>query len=344
MAIHFDTQGPAPDGFHVPLTDEWQWLNTIMTSLSLTTWDNWRINLHMPFAGYRYQSNAVLNGQGSNGYYWSSSPYGSANPNGARRLYLDSSNVNTNNNNTRANGFSVRCFKNSYVVPTSSWTVINWTLWGAWIFRNQIEWLISITSDWATWYTIQDKNLWATTIYNDGDTLTQANMWNMYQWWNNYWFPSTWSISKTSSTQVDASNYWPWNYYESDTFITWRNDWSSVQNDNLWWWVTQWTWYDPMKLHWHIGTWHMEHPLLSRSGLTAIGTIANMLVELNKAPARYYNKFNSEGHIYNYTSGSIVYKCLSNDWTSIYYQSGTWKYAYYNESTWLWVGAWGWVY
>ena len=98
------------------------------------------------------------------------------------------------------------------------------------------------------------------------------------------------------------------------------------------------------KLHWHIGTWHMEHPLLSRSELTAIGTIANMLVELNKAPARYYNKFNSEGHIYNYTSGSIVYKCLSNDWTSIYYQSGTWKYAYYNESTWLWAGAWGWVY
>lgn len=80
-----------------------------------------------------------------------------------------------------------------------------------------------------------DKNLWATTVYNDWDTLTQANMWNMYQWWNNYWFPSTWTISNTSSTQVDASSYWPTNPYLSDTFITWSNDWSSVYNDDLWW-------------------------------------------------------------------------------------------------------------
>lgn len=232
-------QGPCPDGFHVPLTTEWQWLKTIMNWLSLTTWSNWRINLHLPFTGYRTQSNAVLYNQGSNGVYWSSSPYGSANPNSARGLGLDSSHVYANDYGRRASGFSVRCFKNSFTIPTSSWTVITWTIWGAWIFRNQTEWIISITSDWTTWYTIQDKNLWATTVYNDGDTLTQANMWNMYQWWNNYWFPSTWSISKTSSTQVDASNYWPWNYYESDTFIAWWNDdWSSVRNDNLWGGVT----------------------------------------------------------------------------------------------------------
>ena len=60
----------------------------------------------------------------------------------------------------------------------------------------------------------------------------------MYQRWNNYWFPSTWTISNTSSTQVDASTYWPWNYYSSGTFITWNQDWSSVQNDDLRWWTT----------------------------------------------------------------------------------------------------------
>lgn len=82
-----------------------------------------------------------------------------------------------------------------------------------------------------------DKNLWATTVYNSGDTLSQANCGNFYQRWNNYGFPWTWNVT-TSSTQVDASSYWPWNYYESDIFITLIGDWSSVQNDNLRWGVT----------------------------------------------------------------------------------------------------------
>lgn len=233
--INFATQWPAPDGFHVPLITEWEWVNTIMSWLGLTTWDWWRINLHMPFAGYR-NTVSTLNYQGSNGYYWSSSPYGSGAPSNARDLYLDSSNVRANYNNGRAFGIPVRCFKDSYETPTSSWTVVQWTLGSAWIFWNQSEWLISITSNWTTWYTIQDKNLWATTVYNDGDTLTQANMWNMYQWWNNYWFHSTWSVT-TSSTKVNAQNYWPWNYYSSSTFITWGMDWSSAQNDNLRGWV-----------------------------------------------------------------------------------------------------------
>lgn len=227
------TQWPAPDGFHVPLNTEWQWLKTIMDWLSLTTWDNWRINLHMPFAGFRNETNAVLYYQGSYGLYWSSSPYGSAYPNDARNLNLNSSSVNTNSNNSRARGFSVRCFKNSFTAPTPSWTVINGTLWGAWIFRNQTEWLISITSNWTTGYTIQDKNLWATTVYNNWNTLSEANCWKYYQWWNNYWFPRTWSVI-TSSTKVDANTYWPWNYYSGSTFITSSGDWSSVQNDNLW--------------------------------------------------------------------------------------------------------------
>jgi len=237
-------QWPAPDGFHVPLTTEWQWLKTMMDWLGVTTWNNWRINLHIPFAGYRLYSNANLDGQGSYGVYWSSSPYGSDLSDSARSLYLDSGNVVADDYLSRAYGLSVRCFKDSFEVPTSSWTVINWTLWSAWIFWNQSEWLISITSDWTTWYTIQDKNLWATAVYNNRDGLTQANMWNMYQRWNNYWFQSTWRVSKTSSTQVNAGSYWPWNYYESSTFIIGSNTWwwDYSNNDNLRWWVSQWSW------------------------------------------------------------------------------------------------------
>jgi len=224
---------PSPDGFHVPSIDEWQWLKTIMTSLSLTTWANWRINLHMPFVGTRVNSNASISRQGTDGNYWSSSAF-SSNSN-AYDLYLSSSNARTDANSGRAFGFPVRCFKDSYVTPDSTWTVVQGTLGSAWIFWNQSDGLISITNG-TTGYTMMDKNLWATTVYNDWDTLTQKNMWNMYQWWNNYWFPSTWTISNTSSTQVDASSYWPTNPYSSDTFITISsNDWSSVANDDLWW-------------------------------------------------------------------------------------------------------------
>ena len=229
---------PSPDWFHVPSSAEWQWVKTIMNWLSLTTWDWWRINLHIPFAGNRSYPSADLGGQGSDGNYWSSSPYGSDYPNDASNLYLNSSYVFANDSSSRAFGFSVRCFKDTYVAPTSSWTVIQWTLGNAWIFWNQSEWLISITN-WTTGYTMMDKNLWATTVYNDWDTLTQSNMWNMYQWWNNYWFPSTGSVTK-SSTKVDASWYGPDNYYSNNIFIAWNEDWSSVSNNDLRW-DTTWT-------------------------------------------------------------------------------------------------------
>jgi hypothetical protein len=93
-----------------------------------------------------------------------------------------------------------------------------------------------LSKDWINWVTIQDKNLGATVVYNDWDTLSQSNCWYYYQRWNNYGFDWSWSVT-TSYTQVDASSYWPWNYYSNWTFIFWHNDWSSVVNDNLRWWV-----------------------------------------------------------------------------------------------------------
>lgn len=110
----------------------------------------------------------------------------------------------------------------------------------AWIYHSATLWLITIADGNGNDITIADKNLWATQVYNDGDTLSEANCWKYYQRWNNYGFPRTWTVT-TSSTKVDASTYWPWNYYSSSTFITTFSspyDWSSVQNDNLWWWTT----------------------------------------------------------------------------------------------------------
>ena len=72
---------------------------------------------NIPFAGRRDYSSAALDYQGSRGFYWSSSPAGSVDLNLVRSLYLDSSPVSAGSHNYRAFGFSVRCFKNSYVAP-----------------------------------------------------------------------------------------------------------------------------------------------------------------------------------------------------------------------------------
>ena len=108
------------------------------------------------------------------------------------------------------------------------------------IYHSPSLWLISLSSDWTNWITIADKNLGATQVYNSGDTLSEANCGKCYQWWNNYGFPYSWSISPTSSSQVNAQNYWPWYYYSSSTWVYWNTNWANPTNNNLWWWVT-WT-------------------------------------------------------------------------------------------------------
>lgn len=108
----------------------------------------------------------------------------------------------------------------------------------AWAYHNPELWVISISGDGENWVTISDKNVWATS----NDPTDTDSYWDTFQYWNNY--PFHWEgfddTIDTSSTQVDASTYWPWNYYSSSTFIIWNNNWSSSQNNNLWGWVT-WT-------------------------------------------------------------------------------------------------------
>jgi hypothetical protein len=106
----------------------------------------------------------------------------------------------------------------------------------AWIYHNSDLWLISLSSDWTNWITIADKNLWATTVYNSWDTLSEANCGKYYQRWNNYWFSWSWTVTNTVS-QINTSSYWPSNYYSSSTYRSSpdRNDRSNPSNDDLWW-------------------------------------------------------------------------------------------------------------
>jgi len=84
---------------------------------------------YIPFAGRRNLSNASLSTQGSLGRYWSSSPYGSDYPYLARSLSLSSSNVSANYNDDRAYGYSVRCFKDSYVASPESSNLVDTQAW-----------------------------------------------------------------------------------------------------------------------------------------------------------------------------------------------------------------------
>ena len=238
-----DMQWPAPSGFHVPLNTEWQAVYDIWTALWgwSIDWTNFWITLKLPMAGNRHRSTSAASSQGLNGYYWSSSSYDESN---AYRLIYNDWNLNPQSNERRSYGYSVRCFKNSPVVPDNTWTKLYWTsIEAGWIFWSATDWLISMSSNWTTWITIADKNLWATTVWNGWDALTDANCWWYFQWWNNYMFPTANSSETitTSSSKVNVTWYWPWNYYSSSTWITTKPRQDSTNNgNNLWWWVTQW--------------------------------------------------------------------------------------------------------
>ena len=204
--------------------------------------------------------------------------------------------------------------KNAYIGDTS------------WIYHNATLWLISLSSDGSNWITIMDKNLWATTVWNSWDTLSEANCGKYYQWWNNYGFPFTWGVT-TSSTQVNASNYWPWNYYSSSTFITYKWSWDTTDNWNLWGGVT-WT---NEAMQWPCSSW-FHVPLQSewtaiRNVWTALGwwssAWANFWIAL-KLPFAGIRNYSSAGVFNQGTSGSY--------WSSSRYNANR-AYGLYFNST-----------
>lgn len=218
---NFATQWPCQDGFHVPLQSE---LQTVYNT-------GWCGYLKLPLAWRREYDSGWVAAQGAQCFYWSSSSYSDV-----RWAYLlKNEGWYAMTRNRKTFWFSIRPFKDVSVQPDSSWTVLYQGSWNTWVYHNSSLGLISLSTDWTTRITIADKNLWATTVWNSGDTLSEANCGKYYQRWNNYWFPFTWSVT-TSSTQVNASTYWPWNYYSSSTYITYNWAWDSTGNWNLRWW------------------------------------------------------------------------------------------------------------
>lgn len=102
-------------------------------------------------------------------------------------------------------------------------------------------------------WTIMDRNLGAENAYTWSNN--SSVYWDFFQWWNNYGFPNNWSVSPTSTGQINGSDYWPTNYYYSSTYAIWTiNNLLTGDWGNLWWGITntnearQW----PCPIWWHI--------------------------------------------------------------------------------------------
>jgi len=123
---------------------------------------------------------------------------------------------------------------------------------------NDQQWsdleLYFLKSDGTTGhYTIMDRNMWATEVYNwhFDTTVNTWSLWYHYQWWNNYWFASCWNWSDCTNL-VNWDTYWGvvdksiWEQYipsqfarkvwnKNGTTVNWMS-WSTT-TDWIWWWT-----------------------------------------------------------------------------------------------------------
>jgi len=220
-------QWPCDSGFHIPTTAEWQ----ALLSAVWTTASNYFNYLHIPKSWYLARATWQIITTYWYCRYWTCNM--TANTKADARWIDDSNSVQMFLEDKPANGYPIRAFKDAPVTPDSSWTeTLSWKIW-----YNSTLWLISI-KDGSDYITIQDKNVWATTVYNNNDTVTNDNAGWFFQFWNNNWFPYTWATSSYTTTQT-VSWYWPWNYYSDSHFVkVSSNNWFTGTNNNIWGWET----------------------------------------------------------------------------------------------------------
>ena len=313
-----DIQWPCSAWWHLPLEMEISWLINLWISIgawSATGAVDFATKLHIPFAWNRDSDTSNAAYQWTRGLYWGCWAWGTDLKRGNWFWMISSSWTLDLSNGYRSEWRTIRPFKNTYAKPTESWTVIEWTLWSAWIFWDTVWWMITIT-DGSMGYTIADKNLWATTVWNSWDTLSVANCWKYYQRWNNYWFAFSVSVTKSSS-RVDASTYWPWNYYSSSTFLwVWYPDWSSVQNNNLWGGDT---WVRPVEItNAYIGIPNPESITLNKSSisLTTIGQTEQLTATIEPTISDHSVTWSSDDTTIATVSTTGLVTCV-NPWNCV---------------------------
>lgn len=231
---------PVPAGFHIPRHWNMTCIKNIWIALWARTssqWNCFKKYLKMPSAW-------MFNGCTTNKVSTACATFWFANYSTASckwwMAYISDSAINIwytwSGSHSNKYWMQIRPFYDYEIAPDSTWTTLfDWSNVAPWagIFHKESEWLITMSSDWKTWCTIADRNLWATTVWNEWDSVNANNAGCYYQRWNNYGFSYNWPANKCSA-QVDASNYWPWNWYFCDVFRCWANPRDSSNNGNLW--------------------------------------------------------------------------------------------------------------
>lgn len=220
-------QWPCDSGFHIPSTAE----RTAVLNIVWTSWDDYFTYLHIPKCWYRDRKTTNIITTYWFSRYWTH--------NMSAKDKADCWGIEANNtaqmyaDDKPANWYPIRAFKDAPVAPDSSWTE---TMSGK-VWYNATLWLISI-KNWSEWITMQDKNVWATVVYNNGDTVSNSNAGSFFQFWNYYWFPYSGTLSTYTSLQ-NTTGYWWQNPYSDNHFVKINsNNWFSNTNNDIWGWVT----------------------------------------------------------------------------------------------------------
>lgn len=236
---------PCDSGFHIPTKNELISFKTAMFNVSgsstfmndPTSYQNY---LFFPPSYYLNRSTWTLNTQYWPVRLWSCTMTDYQN---AYAFYIDENNNIDTKQEKPANWFNIRAFKDEPEQPDSSWTTLYESGQGG-IYWNQTKWLISLVSPaWCT--TIQDKNVWATTVWQPWDTVDDNNAGLFYQFWNNYWFPYSWATEFYTSTRSLSEIYWPDNPYLDSRFVkVSTSNWfanNQTRSENMRWQQQSWT-------------------------------------------------------------------------------------------------------
>ena len=263
-------QWPCPENYHVPDALERRaaynlfksWADTVWSGYCNTLDDNttyrakcFASKLALPFAGRRVNDGSTILSKGTYGYYWSSVPY-PAGTNSSYYLQVGSYNIYPNSNEYgRANGFSVRCFKNSstkaltfnangWTVDTNiTQTVRRWENWTALPTPTNSD----SHKEFKWWYTTSDFS-WSAVTTNalstddSGWTITLYAKWDVdcpdgeeYVESKGKCIPSRAIIRDSVSWEIIQINDMEWDDLEL-YFLSW--DWTTkhftIMDRNLW--------------------------------------------------------------------------------------------------------------
>ena len=220
---------PCDQWYHVPTEEEFQ---SVLDAV-WTTYSTVKNILHLPYSWFMSNQSSYWTWAW---YLWTCSP--SWTTQAKAMTYQTTLWVYASD---RCYLYPVRAIKDKPVTPDSSWTE---TMSGK-VWENSSLWLISVLVWTNKYITLQDKNVWATEVFNGTDN--DNNRGQLFQRWNSYWF--TWrNIPTATNSKINAWWYAPSTYNSNMCVNTSSWDWSSVQNDDLWWWVTWPTVYDAITI------------------------------------------------------------------------------------------------